>query len=730
MDKGTIEADARHTLRRMKAAMHGNAIRAMVELITNSDDSYTRLEEKGVDTIGKIEIIYEKEGYDGVFSVRDFAEGMTLEDLEKGFKKYGAATSGLKEGKKVRGYFGQGAKDALINMTDGSIVTFCNGNYAVCKIYIENNMPTYEIHGPFSATEQIRMKYSIPANGTLVSFRVDCNKGRVPQFKSVHEELSNNFLLRKILSNKNRKVTLIELETKKVRPITYLPPAGKEVMSENFTITYSNYAGFNIFISIWRSEKELTQTRDDRQGGLLITDENDCVLGISLFKYDNEPLASRLFGDLKIDRFRELLENEEAVLDEERTGLVPRHPFSLMLIEEIEKRIEEQVNIEKRRKQQELQAKLSHEEASRYKKAFSLLNEIADFEAQPVTNLGQNFTDNVENPPNGIKFYPLSAEITPNKRYAFELRLDTKIIRQGSKIELKISNTKIKLTPTEVQITNDEADKIVRKYVTVEATEANIEGTLIAKVGNNIAVAAITVVPEKELLLSEGMIFLPESLTLRPNQTRCVNLLVYTKIIESGSVVKLKSDNSSISFSEKEILVNDYNAERHVVKYEIEIWGEGVGQEAMISAECGGFIALLQVSIKSKEDSKKSGLGMFSEPEFDQDPDPLQRCSYSHETGKITIYANFPTIQHYLGPDCRYRKSLPAQILIADIVSEKCFFEIARKKSENMVLINPDGAFERIQGLTYELSKKYGKKVHQALVDQSLFQKSLQDENN
>jgi len=83
-------------------------------------------------------------------------------------------------------------------------------------------------------------------------------------------------------------------------------------------------------------------------------------------------------------------------------------------------------------------------------------------------------------------------------------------------------------------------------------------------------------------------------------------------------------------------------------------------------------------------------------------------------------------MQHYLGADCKYRKTLPAQILIADIVAEKCFFEIARKKSENMVLINPEGAFERIQSLAYNLSNKYGKKVHQALVDQSLFQKSLQ----
>lgn len=113
MQMGIIEADVRHTVRRMKAAMQGNVIRALVELITNSDDSYLRLEngKESNDKAKEIDIIYEKSGYDGNFSIRDFAEGMSLEQVENGFKKYGAATSGLKKGQKVRGYFGQGAKD-------------------------------------------------------------------------------------------------------------------------------------------------------------------------------------------------------------------------------------------------------------------------------------------------------------------------------------------------------------------------------------------------------------------------------------------------------------------------------------------------------------------------------------------------------------------------------------------------------------------------------------------
>jgi hypothetical protein len=39
MEKGVIEVDARHTARRIRMAMQGNPMRALVELITNPKSS-------------------------------------------------------------------------------------------------------------------------------------------------------------------------------------------------------------------------------------------------------------------------------------------------------------------------------------------------------------------------------------------------------------------------------------------------------------------------------------------------------------------------------------------------------------------------------------------------------------------------------------------------------------------------------------------------------------------
>lgn len=725
MERGIIEADHRHTVRRIKTAIQGNVIRALVELVTNADDSYIRLEDEGKPHNGVIEISYRKKGHCGLFTVRDYAEGMSIDDVRNSFKKYGAATSGMKRGKRVRGYFGQGAKDALAGMIDGKICTFKDGSFTECRLFIEDDKPYYEIDDPIPVTPELISIHKIKGNGTIAYFKADPQMtGSVPRFSSVHEELANNYLLRKIMINSHRRITLLDEDSGQRRQLRYqMPPKWEKILSEDFIVSDDKYSDFPVHIDIFRADKELTQTGDDRDGGLLLVDNEDAVLGISLFKYDNEPLAAHFFGEVKIGRFRELLDKEEPVLKEDRDGIEPNHPFCKKLILEIEKRIEIKIKEERLRSQKEEQSKIDQEETARYKKAFNILNEIAEFEAQSVINLGTKLTDQVEEPPNGFCLYPANAQITVGKRYAFELRLNTKIVPLGAIIKVNATHSKIRVLAPEIKLTIDDGTGILRKYIAVEGIEPNIEGSLRAITGNNSSEAKIHVIPEKDLLLEEGMAFQPESLTLRPNQPRKVYLLVYIKMIPGGSIIKISSDNESVHISKEQIIVNEIDATRHIAKYELEVWGEGPGQDAMITAEYETYMALLETHVRSKEPSpeEKGRKGMFNEPEFDYTLDPLQRTTYSTETGKVTIYMNFPSVQHYLGDRCQYRKTLPAQVFLADLIAERCFYEIAKKKVESSgVTLRPEAIRDRIQRDAFDLSRKYGKKVHEALVDQNL----------
>lgn len=724
MEKYIIEADQRHLVRSVQTAIQGDVIKALVELITNSDDSYCDLEDMGEKPSGIIEILYRKDGYCCNFVVRDEAEGMSREEIKKSFgeKSYGAATSGLKEGKQRRGYFGQGAKDALAGMKDGELITIKDNKTTECRVYVENNKLLGELEDTIDATEDLRNQYNIKGNGTIAFFTADPERtGKVPRFNSVQEELSNNYMLRKIMLNPRRKIYLLNNNEGERRRLKYKLPEGIEILSEDFEIVYKSYPNFKIHMSVWRSENELIQSGDDRSGGLLIVDDANVVLDISLYKNDNEPLATRFFGEVIINNFVELLKKEESVLTEERNGLAKRHNFNQSFITEIEKRLENKIDEEKKRKQKEAQTKFDSEEAKRYKKAFQVLNEIAKVEAEAILSLGENPDDPIDNVPDGFCLYPSSAQITVGKRYAFQLRIDTKIVRHGSIIKLSCTSSKIKLETQEIKLTLNDGSGIIRKYITVTALEPSIQGVLRASTGSLIKEAKIFVVPEKELLFDEGMSFQPESITLRPNKPRKVFLLVYIKMIEGGSVIKFSSDNESIQISKSEIQVNDADAERHVAKYEIEVWGEGEGQKAMITAEHGQYMALLEAFVQSKEDSTKEPTGMFSDPEFSYDLDPPQRTRYSPETGKVTIYANFQSVFHYLGEGCKYKNTMAAQVFIADIVAERCFFEIARKKVESSgVLLNPAAKSDRVQQYAYDLSKKYGRRIHEALVDQNI----------
>lgn len=729
MERFDIQADQRLIARLVRAGTQGNAIRALLELVSNSDDSYRRLETAGNCQDASIELLYEKQGTCGVFTVRDHAEGMSHDDMIAAFCKYGAATSGLKDGKSVAGFFGTGAKNSLAGMTDGRLYTFKDHQFCGLRIYLDGDSLKGELEGPMRATEALRNQHGIAANGTAAYFRADPEKGqKVPRFDTVHTDLANHWRLRKIMTNPSRTVFLTDLaEKNRKRRLRYSMPKGQEQISEQFGVCCENYGEFPIRVVVLRSESELQQQGDDRQGGILIADDEDVALDMSLFKFDREPLAAHLFGQATFGRFRELLAKEEPVLDEKREGLNRNHPVCAAVIAAIEERLERLVQEESRR-QKEARSRIDEDERTRYRGAFKVLNEIAEAEAQEVHNLGQEPSPNVEPPPNGLCLYPDTVHVSVGKRYAIELRVDTNKFTAGTVVSVSSNTPRLSIVgSTEFKVPKAKSGQVVQRYVTIQGFEVG-RAILKAAIGKNVAEATIYVEPEKEeneYLFKHGMVFRPETLTVRMNKTRRALLRVYTKIVDVGSTIKISSDHESVHVWPGEIVVNEADVRRHVAEYQVEVTGDEPEVDAMVTAECETTDALLEVRTRvAEEEERPKGQGMFSgEPFFDEDdPEPLQRASYSRESGRVTIYANFPAVRHYLGEGLRYKKTLAAQVLIADLIAERCFFEVARAKKRD-VAISPEALPERIQRDAQELSRKYGARVHKALVDPVLVKK-------
>ena len=86
---------------------------AIVELVTNPDDRYQRLKDAGrLDGPGviHIEVGRSRKGQSKIV-VRDFADGMTANDMALKLSRVGERVSGLEGGHNVRGTNSRGAKD-------------------------------------------------------------------------------------------------------------------------------------------------------------------------------------------------------------------------------------------------------------------------------------------------------------------------------------------------------------------------------------------------------------------------------------------------------------------------------------------------------------------------------------------------------------------------------------------------------------------------------------------
>ena len=85
----------RVALQQADQAIRKDVLRALVEIITNSNDSYARLEDAGAHASGEIIIDILRKHKNSLIRVRDFAEGMDDARMDMVVGTYGEATSGL-----------------------------------------------------------------------------------------------------------------------------------------------------------------------------------------------------------------------------------------------------------------------------------------------------------------------------------------------------------------------------------------------------------------------------------------------------------------------------------------------------------------------------------------------------------------------------------------------------------------------------------------------------------
>lgn len=435
-------------------------IDASVELITNADDSYRRLEEREARVNGQIEVFVsrQKGGVCKDFWIRDHAEGMPREKLEKAII-FGGETSGFEIGRTVRGLFGRGLKEAIIALGEGEIYTVRDNSLNAAKIWWDESerKAKYALSDEAQHISQgSRNSVGIEhGNGTSVKIKVNNTKIRVPECDKLKEQIASHYALRGITSSENRGVFLNfagfekgkDIKRSNVR-ISFQPPEGKVVYQKEEKL--AGY-GDTITIRILESPVPLDSPHLDpfAKAGILIKTEAS-ILDNQLFKYDNDPAAFYFFGEAYCEGMAEKIrQGETGIIDFNRGGIEWRHEYCQAIKNTIEKILDPLVQ-EKRRQLEEGKEKKEIAEPTKkmLRKLCNLLNELAKKEFEEWQTPIEP-TENIDE----LTVLPRYAYIEVDKPRPFGVYAPMELIRlAGSKVALRSDNVNIQLLSQHISL--------------------------------------------------------------------------------------------------------------------------------------------------------------------------------------------------------------------------------------------------------------------------------------
>lgn len=192
---------------------------AIVELVTNADDRYQIL---GAEGRVEIELGRQGKGQPSILRVRDFADGMTTDQMNRKLGRTGGRVSGLEEGYAVRGTNSRGAKDiaALGKVTFESIAG--DGQLHTCRIF--PNLE-YEADDSCHVTPAVRKRLEISdGTGTVVTIEIEPSH-RIPKIDTLVPNVARLVRLRDIVWQK--KTALVVRGLKKGGDSVVGPASGR-----------------------------------------------------------------------------------------------------------------------------------------------------------------------------------------------------------------------------------------------------------------------------------------------------------------------------------------------------------------------------------------------------------------------------------------------------------------------------------------------------------------------
>ncbi len=358
--------------------------KAVVELITNSDDSYGRLEQAGFPASGIILFSYERHLNGALLIVADQAEGLSFERIIA-VLSYGGAHSNLAQGEASgRGYFGRGLKQAVYGLGHGWIESIAGGRLSRVDLYrTEDGQYVFNDSDgdrPAQGKDYQRLGLAEGGSGTRVSIVIDNPQTSLPYFSSLVHAVSNNFYLRDIL--RRRQVEMINLNlAKKIRTslrLQFEEPEAEILIGPESPGEFP-FQGQNYLYTLTLKKAistELVIKGDERTNGLLVL-AGQAVFDCQFFRYENQLGTEFLYGTVVCDGLAAMLAQGHAVISDERDGLNLKEPFVAAFADAVSDRIENIIKSEQLRLSHFDHAIISGRTRERIGRVLQKMNRIA-----------------------------------------------------------------------------------------------------------------------------------------------------------------------------------------------------------------------------------------------------------------------------------------------------------------------------------------------------------------
>lgn len=688
-----LQADKRY-IQHSRDHSIGDVYDALVELITNADDSYNRLFRRNKRSKDGGDILIEhreqRGGQRSYIVVRDKAEGMDSEDMQRSLLRMGAYRSEAGN----RGYMGRGAKDctALGDLTFESIK---NERYYRCKITHDLKFVLEESGS--NATREHRQKLGLErGNGTSVTLELNVP---LPRLEKLAANLPWHFSLRDIMSEtSDSRVQLrrADVNGAKAERLVYRPPEGELVVDESFPV--ERYANAKARLRIWRAPEPLEESKAGARFGrfgILVKGEraiHELTLLAEEFKRD--PHASHYFGRLDCVYLDQLMaeyeecrsngqphteDNPSLIVDPHRRfGLDRRHPFVQALIQVPSERLRALIAKDREREKSQRREVANQETRSRLSRLAKLAGRFLSQQLDELEELSGGDAVDDAFAKQGVFIYPTYLNVGVDKERTLTFYAKRSLLKNENEtvtIEADSENAlEIYGATFNLHSHHSKDDRLVGTFK-VKGLQASESVVLTAKVnGLPTAEALVQVVDNttEERIFDSPLEFERTEYSVKQGSQKSLRLFAkYPEVVAEETKVKFYTDDNRVAVRGHCILTPV--AGTNYAEGTVTVEGRTLKSKTTIIAEVNGRRATTLVKVVDKPKQDRTVPIEFEIRDEDYGNFRARWADHEGKPHLLLISAKHKSLARYLGPE---NENFPGQdtplfrVLIAEIVAE------------------------------------------------------------